>query len=484
MFYLFTVLTFVLIIGGYITAKCLIKNKENFKKVISKILKISSIVYCVITFLCIFLPDAFVLCYDAENLILNYKEISFALVRWFTTLSFIMLPLAVFYKNRTIRNIAIYFCSIMTVVSIIYYPAYLEAFTSTMGRGLNSISVLSDGFKSFLINPVFRSIVFGVLIVLGLSIPVILAIEEKHIFNFKSGKEWLNFGLVLVFSLLGCVPIYVPQHLFGYTNIIFDAWTIPHIVWVLSVFVEIIVLYFIFRRKNAEIKHLLCLIMSLSILLQYNQMFSAISINIARLPLQLCNIGSFLILFALIFKNKKIFNFTVIVNVVGVLFALAMPDLDGEGLFYLYNMHFILEHTNVIIIPILALMFGLFPRLNNNALKHYLIGFTIYFVAVWLLGSIFNSIALSTGNDFWSANYLFMFNQEVAAGFIGFLGSLFTPAWSIGNFTIYPLIQLVVFVVFNIICLIVFFTIQLVYLIKDKILKQKIKEVETAEIKK
>ena len=164
---------------------------------------------------------------------------------------------------------------------------------------------------------------------------------------------------------------------------------------------------------------------------------------------------------------------------------MAMPDLDGEGLFYLYNMHFILEHTNVIVVPILALLFGLFPRLDKKALKHYLIGFAIYFVAVWLLGKIFNSIAVTTGNDFWSANYLFMFNQEVAAGFIGFLGTLFNPAWSIGNFTIYPLIQLVVFLVFNVICLIVFFTIQLIYFIKDKIYKNKKVEVknETKEIK-
>lgn len=473
MFYLFTFLALAMLISGYVTAKCLVKNKEKFSSIVSKTLKITVVVYCVILFLSIFLPDAFALCINEENLIFDFKNISFAIVRWFTTLSFIMLPLAVFYKNRTIRNIAIYFCSLMTLISMFYYPAYLEAFTSTAGRGLNSISVLSPAFKSFLINPIFRSFVLGLTIVLGLSIPVILAVEEKHLFNVKNVKEWLNFGLVLVFSIFGCLPIYVPQHLFGYSNIIFDAWTLPHIIWILSVIVEIVALYFIFRRKDAEVKHLVCMVMSLALLLQYNQMFSAISINIARLPLQLCNIGSFLVLFSLIFKNKIIFNFTVIVNVVGVLFALAMPDLDGEGLFYLYNIHFILEHTNVIIVPILALLFGLFPRLDKKAFKHYLIGFIIYFASVWLLGTIFNSVALSTGNDFWNANYLFMFDQEVAAGFIGFLGALFNPVWRIGNFAIYPLMQLVVFVIFNVICLIVFFTIQLIYLVKDKIYKKK-----------
>ena len=202
-------------------------------------------------------------------------------------------------------------------------------------------------------------------------------------------------------------------------------------------------------------------------------MFSAISINIERLPLQLCNIGSFLILFALIFKNRKIFNFTVIVNVVGVLFALAMPDLDGEGLFYLYNMHFILEHTNVIVVPILALLYGLFPRLDRHALKHYFIGFCIYFASVWLLGTMFNAIASSTGNSFWSANYLFMFDQATAMELVEFLGVLFNPAIKLWHFTFYPVIQLVVFVVFNLICLLVFFSIQLIYKLKDKISNHK-----------
>ena len=481
MFYLFTFLSIALVLTGFILAKRFVKNKEKFDNIIWKTLKISVVVFCVISFLTILLPDAFALCFDNEALTLSYKEVSFAIVRWFSTLSFIMLPIAVFFKSRTIRNIVIYFCSIMTIVSICYYPAYLEVFTSTMGRGINSIPVVSESVKQFLINPIFRSIIFGLINVLALSIPVVLAIQEKHIFNFKSGKEYLNFFLVLIFSLLGCVPIYVPQHIFGYSNILFDVGSVAHILWIVSVIAEIIVLYFVFRKKDSETKRIVCLVMSLALILQYNQMFSAISINIARLPLQLCNIGSFLILFSLIFKNRKIFNFTVIVNVVGVLFALAMPDLDGEGLFYLYNMHFILEHTNVIIVPILALLYGLFPRLDKKALKHYLIGFAIYFVAVWILGTMFNAIALSSGNDFWSANYLFMFDQATAAGFIEFLGSLFNPAWTIGKITIYPIIQLTVFVVFNVLCLIVFFTIQLIYKIKDKITKKK--KVEEIEVK-
>ena len=200
--------------------------------------------------------------------------------------------------------------------------------------------------------------------------------------------------------------------------------------------------------------------------MQYCQMFGAISINIERLPFQLCNVGSFLVLATLITKSKKLFDFAVIVNVVGVLFALAMPDLDGEGVFYLYNMHFIFEHTNVLVVPILALLLKIFDRLDMKSLKHFFFGFIIYFVSVFVLGTLFNGIATLTNNSFWNANYLFMFDQETAAGFIPFLGELFNVSFSIGAFTFYPLMLVTVYLVFNVICFIVFFAIQGIYLFK------------------
>lgn len=471
MFYLFFCIFIAVVLSAYLICKFCIKNKDQFHTVITKILKISVVVYCVISLLSILLPDALYLCYDAEDVV-NSPLTGVAIVKWIGSVAFIMLPLAVFFKNRTIRNIAIYFCTIATVLQLVFYPQFLECFTSLNGRGINSISVVSDSVKAFFINPVFRSCVIGFVWGIELLIPIILAIEEKHVFNFKNAKEYGWFFLVLALSLISSLPIYVPQHLFGYSNIIFEAWSIPHIIWVVLVIVEIIVLYFIFRNKNTEHKMLMLFILSLSLVMQYSQMFGAIGIDIKRLPLQLCNIGSFLILFALITKSKKIFDFTVIVNVVGVIFALAVPDLDGEGLFYLYNIHFIFEHTNVIVIPILALLLGIFPKLDKSSLKHFMVGFVIYFVVVFVLGSVFNAVGKSTGNGFWSANYLFMFDPVVAGDLAPFFGSLFDTKLVVGNFTFYPVAQTLVFIGFTAICLIVFGLIQLIYFIKGKIEKK------------
>ncbi|MBP3431788.1 MAG: YwaF family protein [Clostridia bacterium] len=450
------------------------RNSPAAKYAFDKVLKVLVIVYCVIVFLSVLLPDFITLSQSKEFLGSGTMQ-GYALVRWFSSVCFVVLPIAVFFKNRTIRNIAIYFGIAITIVQIVYFPQYLESATSTLGRGLNSISIMPEGVKEFLINPTFRMVIFAITVVMQISIPIILVFQEKHFFKVTSLKEWGKFLLTLPCLIFAALPIYVPQYLFGHSEVMFEAFSLPHILWLVAVFVLLFVLYFVFRKKSAETQRILLLVLSLCLVFQYFQMFGAISISLKRLPLQLCNLGAFFILFSLISMNKKLFNFTVIINVVGVIFALAMPDLDGEGFFYLYNMHFILEHTNVLIIPVLALMFGLFPRLNWKALIHALVGFTIYFLVVWALGTTFNAIATATGNSFYSANYLFMFDGEVAADLLPFTKALFDIKYVVGSATFYPVIQVLVYAVFVVVCLILFLAIRLIYFIKDKAMRKKVK---------
>ncbi len=474
MFYLIFSIIFVILLGIFFLFKYLIfKNSDKFNLITNKILKILTIIYCSMMILNILLPDAFTLSIDNEKLAGGGLLHGYAILRWLMCVPFVVLPIAVFFKNRTFKNIAIYFCTIISIVSICFYSTHLQFFTSVEGRGLNSIPVLSADFKRFLLNPTFRSVYFGAYSILQMLIPIILAIQEKHIFDFKNLKEYGHFFLILPMVILSIVPIYVPQYLFGYTNIMFTRFSVVHFAWFALTFLELILLYFIFRKKDEETKRILLFVLSLSLVLQYSQMFGAVSISFKRLPLQLCNLGAFLILFSLITKNKRLFNFTLIINVVGAIFALVMPDLDGEGIFYLYNMHFILEHTNVLIIPILALMFKIFPRLDKKALKDCLIGFTIYFVAVWVLGTAFNAIATATGNGFYTANYMFMFLEDVAIEMLPFTKALFDIKFTIGYATFYPIIQLLIYLIFALVCIGLYFVIRLVYKINDSVFKRK-----------
>ncbi len=471
LFYLIFFSVFAIILCTYLVLRYkFFKNSEKFNSVMDKIVKISTIVFCATMLLSILLPDAFLL-ERSQDFLGAGKFQGYAVLRWLMATPFVVYPIAVYSKNRTFRNIAIYFCTIITIISIAFYSTHLQFFTSTEGRGLNSLAIAGTGFKNFMINPTFRSIVFGFTMMLQLFVPILLAFQEKHIFDVKNKREWGLFFGILPLVIISTVPIYVPQYLFGYSSLILKPFGWLHFLWLAVAIGELVALYFIFRNKDKQVQKILLFTLALSLLLQYNQMFGAISLNFKRLPFQLCNIGAYLIVVSLVTMNRKLFNFTAIVNVVGVLFALAVPDLEGEGLFYLYNMHFILEHTNVLIVPVLALMFGIFPRLDKSALKHCVVGFVIYFLSVWALGTAFNAIASATGNGFYSANYLFMFSAKDAVELLPFTQALFDINFKIGYATFYPVIQLLVFAVFLLVCILLYFAIRLIYKIKDKTIK-------------
>ena len=472
MFYLCLFLSIAMIITGYLIPKFKVKNKQKFKTVITKILKISVICLVALQFLSLFLPDAFVLNLSESEVALTSNEKVFAIVRWLAAINTIILPIAVFYKNRTIRNIAIYFCTLTTILSIAFYNTYIQYFTSTLGKGISSISFLSEGFKAFLINITFRSFLAGIIWTMQIIIPAILAVEEKHVLNVKNIKEIGLFFAGILFVLINCIPIYVPMHIFGYTNIVFSAWSIPHILWLLLTAIEMFVLYILFKNKDYETRKIICLILSLCLLFAFNQMFTAKGITIKKLPLQLCNLASYFILISLIFNSKKLFEFTAIINVAGVLFALLIPDLENKGLFYLYNMHFILEHTNILVVPILVMLFKIFPRFDKKSLKHCLIGFSIYFISVLTLGTLFNGLVKITGNNIFEANYLFMFDEAVAESTIKGISKLFAINFSIADFTFYPVIQGLIYLIFETLCILIYLTIKLIYRLSNKRLQK------------
>lgn len=421
---------------------------------------------CVLALLNILLPDAFVLCYGKSELPISSEAQRFAVLRFLSAVTVPVITVAVNFNNRPVRNVAVFFTTVITIASVLSYETFIGYMTSPDGKGLNSVSVISDLIKTFFLNRTFRSVCIGIIWELELLISVIFALNEKYLPKADI-KECCKTFALLIYALIKCTPIYVPQHIFGYTQIIFEAWSLPHIIWLVITFSELFALYFIFRNKELEIKRSMLVLLSLILTYQYSQMFGAVSISMKRMPFQLCNLAAFLILLSIVFNDEKLFAFTAIVNVAGVIFALAVPDLDGKGLFYLYNMHFVMEHTNILIVPILVMLFGLFPRFDKKALKSYFFGFLIYFSCVLVLGTTFNAIAKATGNGFWSANYLFIFDKAVAENLFAALGKLFTVTFTIGNCTFYPVAAISVYLVFNALCLAIYFAVRGIYKIED-----------------
>lgn len=447
----------------------LIRRKEKFLNIVMKVLVI---IFMILTFVNVFLPDSFVYSYSEEELVGNNKIFE-AFIRWFRYVGFLVIPIAIFKNKKVINKIAIYFSLPIAIINLVMYFIYLPEFTTTNIRGIANIRFLGEGFRSFISNDIFRSSVFGVISLLEIVILLYILFKNYKNIMFDSIKEIFTFIITLFSLILLIIPIYIPQYIIGYTNIIFESYSIGHLIWVLALVLEFTLLNTVFKNKSNEDKYILVLIMSMALLIQYNQMFSAINeLTFERLPLQLCNIGSYLILITLLTKCKKLFSFTLIVNVVGGLIALSVMDVDGKGIGYLWNMHFILEHSSVVIIPLLCLSLKLFPPIKKIDIVYVLGGFLIYFITVLNLGTQVNSVYKLTGNDFFEANYLFMFDKVKAENLVSVFGKLFETEINIGNYTYYPVIQSAVFFTFSALCVGIFYLLYGITHIK------KIKEVE------
>lgn len=434
--------------------------------------KILSIIYCILTFINIILPDSFIMSKDSEEEVLKNKDLLQSFLRWFNYMSVIVLPIASFFKNRTIRNIAVMFCLPVTILNIVFIYSYVPYFTSSDGRGLNNIESLSNIIKTFLINETFRVIWFSIILSIGLLIPLMLLIFEKHRFNYKDKKEILYFIITLILMLIIMVPIYLPQTIFGFTNLIFKKFGIVHFAWIIFMIIETLILIKVFKNKSEEDKYILCLILALVTLYQYNSMFS-LTISFKRLPLQLCNLASYLIVIALITKNQHIFNFNLIVNVLGAFLAILLPDVDNKGIFNVWNMHFITEHTHVLIVPILSLVFKIFKRIDKSAIKDAFIGFSVYFIFCLIFGTLMNGIAKYTQNSKYEVNYLFMFDMKKAIEVLPFIANIAKIQFTFNCFVLYPIVQLLVYVMYFLLCIIIWLIIRCGYRVYDrkKILK-------------
>ncbi len=442
-------------------------DKNN---VVNKIVKVLGITYVVLTFVTIFLPDGLIKSVSDPSELVGANKWC-CVLRIMLAINPVIITIVSFFKSRTFKNIAIYWTLPWTFISIFFYNEYMECFLSPNGRGLYQTRGIPEALKTLMMNETFRGIIFCIQWILVVSICLKLLLIDKHVFKINDYREILRFGIVLILLLIQMMPIYIPQLLAeGFGPFLFERFSPLHFVWIFYLVGKIIVLWLLFRNKSEEDKYLLCIVLALSVMFQYNSMFS-LTINIKRLPLQLCNLASYLMLIALIMKNRFIFNFNFLVNMVGAVIALLVPDVNGRNIFEVWNLHFIYEHTNVVVVPILALLFGLFPKIDKVAYCDAIIGFSGYFVVVLILGIIFNNLAIKLDNSDFEANYLFMFDPEVACGTLPFLKSFIKVSLVIKNATIYPLLMLLVYFGYLLIISLVFLPFGISTIVKNKKVK-------------
>lgn len=431
-----------------------------------KLSKIFVISFISLTFFSIFLPDEFVI--GIHRLTYEHNEFQM-IIRWFNYVSFLVLPIAVFYDKPIFKKIAIYFCLPVAIINIFLFKEFIYYYTSPLGTGISDIRYLPEIIKNLMYNELFRTIIFFTTSLFQISTIVLLINRDKKIFIFKK-NEIIPFIILTILLTLLILPPYALEGIFHtYSNIVFTGFSLPHIIWIISIILEIAILTLMFKNKPFEDRYIVVLLLAMALLVQYNQLFSSLGeLTCKRMPFQLCNIAAYLILLTLLTKSRGLFLFNILVNVAGGIIALLVMDVEKNGILNKANIHYIVEHHNVIVAPLLCLTLGIFSPIKNKDFKKFVIYFSGYYIFVFVLGTTFNAIYKATGSNYFYANYLFLFDQETAANILPFAGKLFDIKLLIGSVTIYPVVQPLIYISFFIIGTIAFFILKMAVREKQK----------------
>ncbi len=418
----------------------------------NKISKILVIVFMSLTFLSILMPDEFLLGIRELKSVYgdDFRLDPFQMImRWAHLVSFLILPIATLFNRDTFKKIALYFCLPVTLVFACMFGEMLPYFISEKGTGICDIRYLPPAVEAFMKNGVFRGFLFFAIIATELAVIALVFLRDTSVWKFKKESAW-KFILVLVCCIFSIMPVYAPEGIFNtWTSLDFTFGSIAHIGWLLGMAIEVAVLTLIFRKRSDEDKYILVFILALSLLLQFNQLFSSLGeLTCKRMPFQLCNIAAYTIFISVASRKRGLFLFNILINVAGGVIAAIVMDVENNGILNKANIHYIVEHNNVIVVPLLCLILGIFKPIQMKDFKSFVLYFTGYYLFVFVLGTTFNAIYKATGSNFFYCNYLFLFDQETAARLIGFAGALFDIKLSIGAVTIYPVIQPIIYLAF------------------------------------
>lgn len=450
----------------FISALSLLLFWKRSDKAFGVFMKTLAILFCGVGFFRFMLSDAFIYVINGAFFEGKWYETTDYLqlvLRWGYYLCYAILPMAVFFKSRLFRNLASYVCLPFAILSAVFFEDYMVYFLSPMGHGLHLATW-------------FRYAYFAFELTLAISIPLMLQIRERHYFNVKDKWEWIRFFISIPCIAFVMMPVYAPQAILGYTALIPEALDPYHIVWLVALFVFVMGLYYGFRFRCYQDRFMLCVFLTVVLFFHYDSLY-LMGFTIKRLPVQLCNVASYFYLIAIPLRLKKMFNFCFLTNIVGALIAILMPDF-ATGSFGFWNAHYIFEHTLVLAIPALAMGLRIFPRVEKKSLLHMWVGFTIYFLFVFTIGTILNGHVDKTG---YRVNYFYMFDLKMAFDYFPFLTFTGQYHYEFGRYEVYPFVITIVYLGFQVLCLLFYALVKLLYKMEDDHLQLRLSSITLYE---
>ena len=365
---------------------------------------------------------------EAEEAVLPAAEmLPTALVFWFGLLTVGMAILAPFFRKRELHDYMAFLGPISVVLSALH---------------LRQLLAITTGNPDPL---AWRNLLF----IIELTLTGIIALSELLLLIKRRafGGGWRRLRGNVGFFLTYVIP-FMPSWFLG---LVFGAvgeepkgFVLEHrLLLYLGIFL-IFYFYITLRSKSFDERNFALIALSASAFFNY---FSVVRSGLSGLPLHLCNTAIMMMLVTYVFRWKGMFYFTYLVNVLGALFAILMPNTSelltepGTVIFW-YN------HLYAFALPILGVALAIFPKPNFKMVTRAIGVFTLYFLTVLILDGWFNNASFNTTGA--EVDYFFLYSTFYVDKF-AFALPLYKP-WDIivGGQLIrfFPLYQLTIYLVF------------------------------------
>jgi len=203
------------------------------------------------------------------------------------------------------------------------------------------------------------------------------------------------------------IDIFTVSHLFSWQHFLIIAFVVAYTIG----------LHLITRKRSKNTQHKILFTLSMiSVLLfawRWRVLFTGQELTPGEygglLPLELCNIGAFVLPFAVFFKKRFLFVFSFYVNLLGAAFALALIPEALHARFFLHPqfLDFFIIHAGLVAIPFTMIACGWYkPRLKDAVFATTL----FLMLCVLLLGVNLFLDAINWVGD--HTNYMFIMGSK------------------------------------------------------------------------
>ena len=314
--------------------------------------------------------------FNAESVQVGQTGLAVVLL-WFSYAAILLTVVSAFFDSKTLRRIVNLFALPMFAVLLVFSKIY-------------AIGTL--GTEVYASNPT-RLWIMALEIGMAIAIAVGISMQERKFEVPRTLKDIGNYFYALILAILAIMPCYVLQAFFvGIDPMIklYDLTFAHRVVLYISIALTFVG-YKLLKDKPTEVKRLVLIYLSLALLWIYIGRWELEEFKlISNWPLHLCNTAMFLTPLCLIFKMKRLFNFTLFINVLGSFFAMLMPhemlELNAIGT---ERISYWVNHYAAFIFPLLIIALKLFPRPKFKQWGWGMLALTVYFGAMLFLNAYF-----------------------------------------------------------------------------------------------